>query len=116
MLIKRISIYQEFHCIGADCPVSCCRGWKIPINHEIYLKYLHQKGLFGAVLKLLMIKKEDLDLISKFTETMPLWGLDHLCTIQKNMERIICRLYVSNFQGSFTIGLFLRGNTISGLP
>ncbi len=83
MLIKRISIYQEFHCIGADCPVSCCRGWKIPINHEIYLKYLHQKGLFGAVLKLLMIKKEDLVSFRNSLKRCPFWGLDHLCTIQK---------------------------------
>ena len=116
MLIKRISIYQEFHCIGADCPVSCCRGWKIPINHEIYLKYLHQKGLFGAVLKLLMIKKKILSHFEIHWNDAPFGVSITSVPYRKNMERIICRLYVSNFQGSLHQLTFLRGNTISGLP
>ena len=60
MQIKRISILNEFECTGAQCPASCCRGWKVPIERDMYLKYLTEKGLFGTLLRCSIEKKEDL--------------------------------------------------------
>lgn len=83
MQIKRISIYNEFQCVGASCSVNCCRGWKIPIDHNMYLKYLTEKGLFGTILRCSIEKKEDMAAFRSTLHGCPFWGFDHLCKIQK---------------------------------
>lgn len=83
MLIKRISILNEFHCTGADCSFNCCRGWKVPIDHDMYMKYLHEKGVFGFLLRCSIENKEELIAFRSTPHGCPFWGLDHLCTMQK---------------------------------
>ena len=83
MLIKRISIYNEFQCVGAACSVNCCRGWKIPIDHDMYLKYLAEKGLLGTMLRCSIEKKDDVAAFRSTLHGCPFWGFDHLCRIQK---------------------------------
>lgn len=83
MLIKRISIYKDFHCTGSDCPVNCCRGWRIPIDDGAYMQYLHQKGAFGFLLRLLIEKRDGLVSFRYAQRGCPFWGPDHLCRIQK---------------------------------
>ena len=31
--------YNEFKCIGSDCPETCCQGWKISIDKDTFNKY-----------------------------------------------------------------------------
>jgi len=83
MRIKRISILNEFQCTGADCSYNCCRGWKVPINHAMYMKYLNEKGLFGILLRCSIEKKNGLIAFRSTLHGCPFWGLDHLCTMQK---------------------------------
>lgn len=83
MLIKRISILNEFHCTGADCSFNCCRGWKVPIDNDMYMKYLKEKGLFGTLLRCSIEKTEELVAFRSTPRGCPFWGLDHLCTMQK---------------------------------
>lgn len=83
MLIKRISILNEFQCTGADCSFNCCRGWKVPIDHDMYMKYLNEKGFFGTLLRCSIEKKEDLIAFRSTLHGCPFWGLDRLCTMQK---------------------------------
>lgn len=86
MKIKQISILNQFHCTGAACPSNCCRGWKIPIDDEAYEKYITAKGFLGFLLRCFLVKKEELTSFrcSKRQYRCPFWGLDHLCTLQKN--------------------------------
>lgn len=83
MLIKRISILNEFHCTGADCSFNCCRGWKVPVDHDMYMKYLNEKGLFGTLLRCSIEKKEELVAFRSTPRGCPFWGFDRLCTMQK---------------------------------
>ena len=83
MLIKRISILNEFQCTGAGCSFNCCRGWKVPIDHNMYMKYLNEKGLFGTLLRCSIEKKEGLVAFRSTPHGCPFWGFDHLCTMQK---------------------------------
>lgn len=83
MQIKRISILNEFQCTGADCSFNCCRGWKVPIDHDMYMKYLNEKGLLGTLLRCSIEKKEELVAFRSTPHGCPFWGFDHLCTIQK---------------------------------
>lgn len=83
MLIKQISILNEFHCTGAACSFNCCRGWKVPIDHDMYMKYLNEKGLFGTLLRCSIEKTEELVAFRSTPHGCPFWGFDHLCTMQK---------------------------------
>lgn len=83
MQIKRISIYNEFHCVGAACSFNCCRGWKIPVDHNMYLKYVNEKGLLGTLLRCSITKKKDMATFRSTLHGCPFWGFDHLCKIQK---------------------------------
>ncbi len=86
MIIKKISILKNFQCTGAACPSNCCRGWKIPIDDDAYKRYITEKGFFGFLLRCFLVKKEELTSFrcSKHQYRCPFWGLDHLCTLQKN--------------------------------
>lgn len=83
MQIRRVSICEEFQCTGAKCPASCCRGWQVPIDEEMYIKYLSEKGLFGTILRCLIAKKEDIVSFRNTFRGCPFWGADQLCTLQK---------------------------------
>lgn len=83
MKIKRISIYNEFQCTGTDCPANCCKGWKIPIDKDSYLKFLHEKGIFGTLLRCSIIRGEDIISFRSGLGRCPFLGFDRLCTIQK---------------------------------
>lgn len=86
MIIKQASILKKFKCTGAACPANCCRGWKIPIDDDICQKYLTEKGIFGFFLRFFLEKKNGLISFksSKRQYRCPFWGLDRLCSIQKN--------------------------------
>lgn len=83
MQIRRISFFDEFTCIGAECPVNCCMGWKIPVDYDVYMKYLNEKGLFGIKLRCLLKRNEETASFRSFRYRCPFWDDDHLCSIQK---------------------------------
>lgn len=84
MKIKRISIYNEFRCTGADCPASCCRGWRVPVDEEACLKYLHKKGIWGTLLRCCIVKKDGITSLRSVFNRCLFWGPDRLCALQKN--------------------------------
>ena len=81
--IRRISIFDEFQCVGQRCSINCCQGWKIPINHDVYMKYLHEKGLFGTKLRVFLKRGEQTASFRSPFGRCPFWGNDRLCSIQK---------------------------------
>lgn len=83
MQIKRISILNEFKCTGSDCSASCCRGWKIPVDYDMYQKYLNEKGAFGTLLRCSIKKNDDFVSFRSTLHGCPFWGFDRLCTMQK---------------------------------
>lgn len=80
---KRISICDEFKCIGAACPANCCQGWKIPLDYDTYMKYLNAKGYFGKKLRYFTKRGEETAAFRSAFARCPFWGSDHLCEIQK---------------------------------
>lgn len=83
MQIRRLSICNEFKCIGAACPANCCQGWKIPLDYSTYIKYLQEKGFFGTKLRCFIRRNEDTAAFRSAFGRCPFWGGDHLCEIQK---------------------------------
>lgn len=46
-----LEIYNDFACIGSECPFTCCAGWGIIIDSASYDYYMTVKGDFGQRLK-----------------------------------------------------------------
>lgn len=101
MLIKRISIYNEFQCVGAACSVNCCRGWKIPIDHDMYLKYLAEKGLLGTMLRCSIEKKMMWLLSVAHCMAVPFGDSIIYAGFKKSTEQHICLLFVFNFLDNY---------------
>lgn len=59
MKIKVPNYFNEFKCIGSDCPDTCCAGWGIVVDDDSYNKYSKVKGDFGDRLRENMIIDED---------------------------------------------------------
>lgn len=70
--------------MGADCPASCCRGWRVPVDEEACLKYLHKKGLWGILLRYCIVKKDGITSLRSIFNRCPFWGADRLCALQKS--------------------------------
>lgn len=41
MNVLKPSFYDDFTCIGTQCKLTCCGGWKIPVEKEKYDEYLN---------------------------------------------------------------------------
>lgn len=83
MQVRRICFFDDFQCIGASCPANCCQGWKIPLDHSVYMKYLKEKGIFGAKLRYYTRRSEESAAFRSPLGRCPFWGGDRLCEIQK---------------------------------
>ncbi|MCR5602548.1 MAG: flagellin lysine-N-methylase [Lachnospiraceae bacterium] len=44
MKIHKIEWFDEFECIGGECPQTCCKGWLIPLDEEDLLRYRKERG------------------------------------------------------------------------
>lgn len=51
MKYLELEIYNDFACIGSECPFTCCAGWGIIIDSASYNYYMSVKGDFGQRLK-----------------------------------------------------------------
>ncbi|MCM1184703.1 MAG: flagellin lysine-N-methylase [Roseburia sp.] len=83
MRIRQLSIYNEFHCVGADCPASCYKGWRVPVDEEAGRRFSVKNGLFGTLLRFSVIKKDGITSFRSAGNRCPFWGPDRLCAIQK---------------------------------
>ncbi|MDE7281952.1 MAG: hypothetical protein K2N36_09475, partial [Ruminiclostridium sp.] len=43
MKVVKFKYYDEFHCIGPECPETCCQQWDIHFSKKDYLKYKNLK-------------------------------------------------------------------------
>lgn len=81
--------YNEFKCIGSDCPETCCQGWKISIDKDTFNKYqkLDNVNLKNKsdkfVKKLPKEVKGFYAQINMNNGTCPFLGQDKLCSVQK---------------------------------
>ena len=94
MKVVKFAYYDEFYCIGPECPDSCCKHWRITLSKREYLNY--KKMNCSPELKEIInnafvrIKKYGSDLNyaqMKLKENgdCPFLGSDCLCKIQKEL-------------------------------
>lgn len=47
----KMPVFNDFSCIGSDCPLTCCGRWEIDIDKNTLEYYNNVKGEFGKRLK-----------------------------------------------------------------
>lgn len=93
-----IEFFNQFKCIGSDCPDTCCAGWGIRIDESSYKKYLSINTEFGEKLKNSIEKKDDKYLF-RLNENLrcPFLNEKNLCDIYINIGEDamcdVCRTY-----------------------
>ena len=96
MLVKKISYYDEFQCLMGECPQSCCKGWRIPLDDKAIRRFRNEKGLWGLRLKMAMHGKV-LPSFSPYCFRCPFLRMDGRCGMQlkKGEDYLaeICRIY-----------------------
>lgn len=99
MKVVKFAYYDEFHCIGSECPYTCCQQWDIFVRKREYLDYKKvpcSSNLNGVISKsFARIKDGDETRYAKikFDENgyCPFLDSNKLCMIQKELgESYLC--------------------------
>ncbi len=101
MKVVKFKYYDEFHCIGPECPETCCQQWTIAFSKREYLNYKKAKCspelksvIENAFTRIRDPKKIGLSDNSKEYYVMvkmndkglcPMLGEDGLCMVQKEL-------------------------------
>ncbi|MGB8454189.1 MAG: hypothetical protein WCD89_17895 [Anaerocolumna sp.] len=63
MKILKPHYYDEFTCIGGECPDTCCAGWNIEVDKKSAEIYKNVPGEFGDKLRSLIKEDEKISFI-----------------------------------------------------
>lgn len=94
MKVVKFKYYDEFHCIGPECPDSCCKDWSITLTKREYLNYkkMNCSDKLRAIIDNAFVreKKSGSEFIYakiKLKENgyCPILGEDCLCMLQKEL-------------------------------
>lgn len=97
MKVLKPFYYDDFHCIANKCIDSCCIGWNVYIDKNIYKKYKKVRGVFGKKLSnsINRIKHNGNDLsygkIKLKNNICPMMNEEKLCDVYINLgEEYLC--------------------------
>ena len=117
MKFLELEIFNDFKCIGTDCPFTCCAGgWRIIVDSETDLRYMSVEGPFGERLR---NNIESVDGTRRFVLTddgrCPFLNEKNLCDIYINIgEENLCYTCKTYPRYSFVAGdILFEGVSIS---
>ena len=92
MWIRKPSFYDDFHCIAAQCPDSCCTEWDVAVDGEKAALYRSLPGELGDRLRLFLQEDEGETYLTLENGRCPMWRSDGLCRIQAELgEQALCK-------------------------
>ncbi len=77
--------YEQFACIAADCPDSCCKGWCVDVDDTAAVFYRSLPGSLGDRLRQVLQDTDDGTIMAIENGRCPMWQADGLCRIQKEL-------------------------------
>ena len=96
-MTKEISLCENFHCLGPDCPRNCCKGWHIPVDDATAARYQALPGIEGRSVRSFLTKRRGLVVFRRVFGTCPFLNSDRLCQFQANgnpeLMPLVCRYY-----------------------
>ena len=85
MKIAYPDYFQEFRCIAADCPDSCCQEWEVQVDEEAAAMYRSLPGPLGDRLRQVMRTEDGDTYLTIEDRRCPMWRRDGLCRIQAEL-------------------------------
>ena len=77
--------YNDFHCLAAACPDSCCKEWDVEVDDAAARMYRALPGPLGDRLRT-VLREEDGSTVMAITDgRCPMWRQDGLCQIQAEL-------------------------------
>ena len=86
--------FEQFHCIAAACPDSCCKEWDVLVDEDSAALYRSLGGSLGDRLRQVLQKDEDGNMVMTIQDgRCPMWQQDGLCRIQALLgEEALCQV------------------------
>lgn len=86
MQVFKPSYFDEFHCLAAQCPDSCCKEWDVDIDPETAARYRTLSGSLGDRLRSVLRENGDSSVFMSIEDgRCPMWRQDGLCRIQAEL-------------------------------
>ena len=79
------SYYNDFHCIAAGCPDSCCQEWDVQVDGESARRYAAIGGALGDDLRRDLYREDGEVYLRNRGGRCPMWRSDGLCRIQAEL-------------------------------
>ena len=77
--------YNQFQCIAAACPDSCCKEWAVDVDPKAAAFYRALPGALGDRLRSVLCDTEDGTIMTIEDGRCPMWQQDGLCRIQAEL-------------------------------
>ena len=93
MRISRPAYFDDFHCLAAQCPDSCCKEWDVLVDDASAARYLAMEGQLGDALRSVMYEEDGQYYFAiQPDRRCPMWRDDGLCLIQAEQgEEMLCQ-------------------------
>lgn len=93
MKISRPAYFDDFHCLAAQCPDSCCKEWDVLVDDVSAARYLAMEGQLGDALRRVMYEEDGQYYFAiQPDRRCPMWRDDGLCRIQAERgEEMLCK-------------------------
>ncbi len=83
MRLRYPAYYDQFRCIAAACPDSCCHQWEVEVDEASALRYAALEGDLGEALRCALKQADGAYYFENEKDRCPFWQADSLCRIQK---------------------------------
>ena len=77
--------YNDFQCIAAACPDSCCKEWTVDVDAQSARFYRSLSGSLGDRLREVLVDTENGAVMTIENGRCPMWQPDGLCRIQAEL-------------------------------
>ena len=85
MLLRKNAYFDQFTCIAAACPDSCCKEWDVQVDAAAAELYRSLPGALGDRLRQ-VLRDEDGETVMTIEDgRCPMWRSDGLCRIQAEL-------------------------------
>lgn len=85
MKIRYPKYYDNFTCIAARCPDSCCKEWSVDVDAASAAFYRNLSGPLGDQLRQVLQDTDSGTIMTIENNRCPMWQQDGLCRIQAEL-------------------------------
>ena len=92
MKLIKPAYFDNFRCIAAQCPDSCCQEWDVLVDEDKAALYRGLPGPLGDRLREVLAEENGDTVMTIIDRRCPMWRADGLCRIQAELgEEALCK-------------------------